>query len=342
MVNSVETRIGSSISTLKKSQEYLKQARKNIHEFYQCKSNNVYLNNALHNNRTALEGYYSALMALYGLSEDDIYAFLDIQYCRLQIENENWSNFNLKHLTNSERKEKTDLSSKEYFFIDFIGMPPKDVAIAKKARCDGNIGSHFNEQELPVSKVEEICNATAGLVDGQLLYLSDSNFNYKEINKETNRIYSQLAESFEDLQHRSFDQCEANFKNLRYVENNNYSRQEIEKKRKYLDKSLSDNLKLTEFRIKYVDVCLDLSEADIQKKYDSYKNIYEYIALKNRGSLAERKIYNRIAELKSELFVSNSNKNNESSFENAGTSIKIACIVLILFVLIMLIYSLTV
>ena len=80
MIKPINTRIESAVLLLHKSKKYVNQSRKNIDDYRRNKSNTIPLENALTNNRIALEGYYKALMVLHGLTEDDVYMFLDISY----------------------------------------------------------------------------------------------------------------------------------------------------------------------------------------------------------------------------------------------------------------------
>ena len=333
MLNSANIRIENAVSLLHKSKGYIEQSRRNIEDYRNNRGNTIPLENALTNNRIALEGYYKALMALYGLTEDDIYLLTDIQNCLIRTETDDCPCYSLKNYKNSERKAETDLIAKENVFINFVGISAQNASIANKARSYGNSGSHFNFEKVYVDEVEGICNATSGLVDDELIYLTNENLNKNDVDQEIVRLYSKIRDKLITLQEGSFQQCEENYKDLKGARRNNCNVQEIDKKQFYLDRSLQDNLQLTELRSKYTEVCYELEVADTEKKLKVYRDIYQYISPQSRGTEISLKINSRIGELKHELMVRQS---KDESNENYGlkSAKAIAIALLVFFVII--------
>ena len=339
MLKTVDIRIKTAIGLLRKSKEYIKQSRKNIDNYCHNKGNSIPLKNALTNTRIALEGYYKALMELHGLTEDEIYLFADIQNCRVKTEEKGWPYFYLKNMNNADRKEDTELSIKESVFAEFLCMTAQNIAIAAKVRSGGNVGSHFNSKEINLNRVEEVCNATSSLVDGELLYLQSPNVNKDEVDRETSRIYDRLKEELSVLLKGSCEQCEHNYRALQKAKKYGDSQYYVHKKCRYLEYSLRDNLLLTKLTRKYLEVSFEFEKVDIDDKFQAYKDVYEYLAIQNRETDVGKSLNSKISVLRHEIL--SSQVDNYSGINHVGKIFGAICIALLLFILMILCVSIT-
>lgn len=307
MLHPIDIRIKAAIDLLRKSYDYIKQAIKNIRDYRRNSNNTISLENALNNNRKALEGFYNSLMELYGIEEDDIFVFLEIQNYEEKLLKGDTSIFKLDYLSKPENNSEPTLKNKEDFFIKFAGLPTKEAAISKRARNEGNTGSHFVKNiEITSSNAELICYATAGLICGQLIYLTNSALDKKEIERETSRIFNMLTSKLTRMQIVSFHQCEINSEKLK---NNNSNKQSKDN----LRKSLKDNLILAISRKKYADILFLIGSSSNQDRLSTCSDIYEHLAFQNKETTFGKELVTTICDLKSSTNKSKNNRGNISS-----------------------------